>query len=111
MWSRSLQAKQCNRDARACPNRPRGLWTDRRATSSVQYAVIASLIALVVIPGVTAVGEALQSTFTIIPQALASVVEQAPARRQTCTYAIHDTAGGRVGEIRNSCKHARTGGS
>ena len=110
MWfMRPLEVEQCRAADRACPKRLRVLWTDRRAVASLEYAIIASLIALAVVPGVSLASATLQSAFTTVAQTLKSVSEQAPKRQWTCSSVSREATGDRVGDIAETCKHARNG--
>ncbi len=46
------------------------LRTDRRAVTAIEYGLIASLVAVVIIGGVTAVGGSLSTVFTSVSGAL-----------------------------------------
>jgi pilus assembly protein Flp/PilA len=50
------------------------LFRDRRGATAIEYGLIAALIAVAIIAGVTATGTALQSMFSIISTAVTNAV-------------------------------------
>ena len=65
-----FKAGCCGLAAQAAPKLPRGLWADRGGVTSVEYALIASLLALAVLIGQTTVSTALQNAFSTVSQSL-----------------------------------------
>ncbi len=58
-----FKAGCCGRAVQAAPKPSRGLWADRGGVTSVEYALLASLLALAVLTGGATAGTALQKAF------------------------------------------------
>lgn len=97
-----FKAGCCGRLAQAVPKPYRGLWADRGGVTSVEYALLASLLALAVLTGGATAGTALQNAFSAASQSL----EQATAHHAhgpgACLQAAHGNS------APHDCKLGRT---
>jgi len=62
--------KCCGLLAQAASTLPRSLWADRRGVTSVEYALLASVLAVVFLMGETTVSTALKNSFSTVSQSL-----------------------------------------
>ncbi len=67
-----FKAGCCGSLAEAAPKLPRSLWADQGGVTSVEYALLASLLALALLTGGATVGTALKDTFSAVSQSLAA---------------------------------------
>ncbi len=87
-----LKAGCCGRAAQAAPKPSRGLWADRGGVTSVEYALLAFLLALAVLTGGAMAGTALQNAFSAASQSL----EQAAAYHAHGPEACRQAAQGSI---------------
>lgn len=92
MFEPMFQAGRRGLPAQAAPKPPRGLRADRGGVTSVEYALLASLLALAVLTGGTAAGTALQDAFS----AAAQLLGQATARHAPGPDACRQDAQGKI---------------
>ena len=67
-----FKAGCCGSLSEATLKLPRSLWADRGGVTSVEYALLASLLALAVLTGGATVGTGLQGAFSAVSQSLAA---------------------------------------
>lgn len=75
LFKSTSRNKCCGLLAQAAPTLPRSFWADRKGVTSVEYALLASVLAVVFLMGETTVSTALKNSFSTVWQSL----EQATA--------------------------------
>jgi len=72
-----FKAGCCGSLAEAAPKLLRSLWVDRGGATSLEYALLASFLALAVLTGGATVSTALQDAFSAVSQSLAACRSEA----------------------------------
>jgi len=96
-WCRRLLAQTAHKPSR-------GLWADRGGVTSVEYALLASLLALAVLTGGTAAGATLRSAFSVASHSLGQAAAHQARGPDACRQAAqgdiapHDRKLGRAQE-------------
>ena len=83
----TLQAGRRGLPAQAAPKPPRSLRADRGGVTSVEYALLASLLALAVLMGGTAAGTALQDALAAATQPLGQAAARHAPGPDACRQA------------------------
>ncbi len=97
-----FKAGCCGSLAEAAPKLPRSLWADQGGVTSVEYALLASLLALAVLTGGATIGTALQDTFSAVSQSLGQATTHHAHSPDACrqaaqgNIALHDSKSGRT---------------
>ena len=99
-----FKAGCCESSAEAAPKLLRSLWADRGGVTSVEFALLASLLALAVLTGGATVGTGLQGAFSAVSQSLGQATAHHAHEPDACRQAaqgdiaLHDSKFGRTQE-------------
>ncbi len=99
-----FKAGCCGSLAEAAPKLLRSLWVDRGGVTSLEYALLASFLALAVLTGGATVSTALQDTFSAVSQSLGQATTHHAHSPDACrqaaqgNIALHDSKSGRTQE-------------
>ncbi len=87
MFEPMFKVRCCELPAQAAPKLSRSLRADRGGVTSVEYALLASLLALAVLIGQTTVSTALQNAFSTVSQSLEQATVPYPPSPDACRQA------------------------
>jgi len=92
------KTESCKTLAQAASELPRSLWADRKGVTSMECALLASVLAATVLAGGAMVGTALQKSFSAVAQSFGQAARPHASSQGACSQTAQENGAQQDGE-------------